>query len=155
MATTGGKRTGAGRPKKDTSLVVAHAKASLPALAKARLTERMLDKVIAMDITPLEVMLTTMKLAYDQGQIALNAREGEQDSDKREYLLRVAQAQMGAASGVAEKVAGYLHPKLQAVTLKGDEKNPLNLGVNLRNLSDNELKTMESIMAKVNADDKP
>lgn len=153
MATVGGARPGAGRPKKDTSLVVAQAKASLPVLAKARLSERLMDKVLAMDITPLEVMLNTMKLAYDQGQVALNAREHETDAEKREYMLRVAQVQMGTASQVAEKVAGYLHPKLQAVTLKGDEKNPLQLGVNLRNLSDSELSTMETIMAKVNADE--
>ena len=38
MAATGGKRPGAGRPKKSTSLVVAQAKASLPALAKVEIT---------------------------------------------------------------------------------------------------------------------
>jgi len=150
---TGGARRGAGRPKKSTSVVLVNAKAALAPLAKARLTERLMDKVMGMNITPLEVMLNTMKLAYDQGQLALNAREREVDNDKREYMLRIAQAQMGQASLVAEKVAGYLHPKLQAVTLKGDEKNPLEMGVNFRNLSDNDLKTMESIMSKVNGDD--
>lgn len=148
MATTGGARQGAGRPKKSTSLVLPQAKAALAPLAKARLTERLMDKVMAMEITPLEVMLNTMKLHYDSAQTALKAREMADGPDLQEAFLRSAKASMGESSAVAEKVAPYLHPKLQAVTLKGDDKHPLNLAGSFRGLSDAELMTMQSLMVK-------
>jgi len=120
--------------------------------ARAVLTKKLIDRVTEMEISPLEVMLHTMKLHYDQGQQALEMREGVEDADQRAHLMRLAQLEMGASSQVAEKVAPYLHPKLQTTTLKGDDKNPLNLVANLRNLSDSELTTMQLLMTKVNDD---
>jgi hypothetical protein len=38
---------------------------------------------------------------------------------------------MAEAVAVAEKVAPYLHPKLQATTIKGDADNPLQFAVSL------------------------
>lgn len=157
MATRGGARPGAGRKKQPGSDKPARVptktqvQPKAPALnmaAKKQLTERLIDKVLSMSITPLEVMLNTMKLHYDQGQTALGARETAEDVDMKEHLLRLAKAELNASSQVAEKVAPYLHSKLQAVTLKGDKDNPLDLGVNLRGLDDKELATMQQLMAK-------
>jgi hypothetical protein len=150
MATTGsgGARRGAGRPKKSTSVVLVNAKAALAPLAKARLTERLMDKVMGMNITPLEVMLNTMKLHYDSAQSALLAHEVADGVDQRRAFMREAKAEMNASSQVAEKVAPYLHPKLQAVTLKGDSDHPLNLSGSLRGLSDSELVIMEALLSK-------
>lgn len=159
MATVGGQRPGAGRPKKGekrppkkilvpVTKTKIHALATIPQSTKQRLTERLIDKVVKMEITPLEVMLNTMKLHYDSAQTALKAREEAEGNDMKEVLLRSAKAAMGESSAVAEKVAPYLHPKLQAVTLKGDEKHPLNLAGSFRGLSDTELATMQALMAK-------
>lgn len=161
---TGGARPGAGRPKKGekkpprkvlvpTTKTVLHAKATIPQSTKQKLTERLIDKVVKMEITPLEVMLNTMKLHYDSAQTALKARELADDVGMQETLLRTAKAAMGESSAVAEKVAPYLHPKLQAVTLKGDDKHPLNLAGGFRGLSDTELATMQTLMTKAAADE--
>ncbi len=143
MATKGGRRPGAGRPKKSTSAVLVQAKAVLAPLQKARLTERIMDKVMGMDITPLEVMLNAMKLRYDSAQGALAAYELAEDEDRKQAYMRFAKAEMEASSQVAEKVAPYLHAKLQSVTMKGDSENPLNVLGSLKGLSNSELSVME------------
>lgn len=159
MATNGGARPGAGRPKKGekrpskkvlvpTTKTVLHARATIPQSTKQKLTERLIDKVVSMKITPLEVMLTTMKLHYDSGQDALLAHELAEDREIKQSYLRTAKAEMNASSQVAEKVAPYLHPKLQAVTLKGDDKHPLNITGSLKGLSNEELAVMEELLKK-------
>lgn len=143
---SGGRQPGAGRPKK-----VGHTQPLAPAVntaAKRQITARLMDQVQKMQISPLEVMLNTMKLHYDQGQTALKEQEVAKDKDQRDFLMRVAKAEMNASSSVAEKVAPYIHAKLQAVTLKGDKENPLEFGVNLRGLTDAELAQMQVLMAK-------
>jgi hypothetical protein len=150
MGIKGGAREGAGRPKKKSpSAVIPNVKAAaLAPFAKARLTERLMDKVMAMDITPLEVMLNTMKLHYDSGTTALKARDLTENPVMKAEMLTEAKKCMNESSAVAEKVAPYLHPKLQAVTLKGDSDNPLNLAGSLRGLSDADLETMQALMIK-------
>jgi hypothetical protein len=159
MATTGGARTGAGRPKKGekrppkkvlvpVTQTKLHVRATIDQSTKQRLTERLIDKVVGMKVTPLEVMLNTMKLHYDSAQDALLARDVAEDRDVRESMLRHAKAEMNASSQVAEKVAPYLHPKLQSVVLKGDDQHPLNITGSLRGLSDKELLTMEELLKK-------
>ena len=159
MATVGGARSGAGRPKKGekkppkkvlvpVTQTKLHVKATIDQSTKQRLTERLIDRVVKMEITPLEVLLLTMKLHYDSAQTALKAREMADGPDLQEAFLRSAKVSMGESSAVAEKVAPYLHPKLQAVTLKGDDKHPLNLAGSFRGLSDAELMTMQSLMVK-------
>ena len=72
------------------------------------------DRAIAQaEITPLEVMLKTMAEIW-------NAAIAQEDPMER------AKGQMAAVS-VAKDVAPYLHPRLQATTLKGDKENPLQL----------------------------
>lgn len=152
MATTGGKRPGAGRPKKSTSLVLPQARAALAPLAKARLTERLMDKVMGMNVTPLEVMLNAMKLFYDGSQDALLAYEIADDKDLKANFMRAAKAEIVASVQIAEKVAPYLHPKLQTTTLKGDSDHPLNISGSLRGLSNSELATMEELLKKASAE---
>lgn len=163
MATTGGARPGAGRPKKGekrppkkvlvpTTKTVLHAKATIPQSTKQKLTERLIDKVVNMKVTPLEVMLATMKLHYDSAQDALLAHDVADDKDLRQNFMRAAKAEMNASSQVAEKVAPYLHPKLQTTTLKGDSDHPLNISGSLRGLSNAELATMEELLKKASAE---
>lgn len=156
---TGGARPGAGRPKKGESKpkkvlikrtkTVLHAKATISQSTKQALTERLIDKVVSMKVTPLEVMLMTMKLHFDSGQDALLAHDLTEDKDMRLALMRAAKIEMNASSSVAEKVAPYLHPKLQTTVLKGDSDHPLNISGSLRGLSSSELSTMEDLLAKV------
>lgn len=157
---TGGARPGAGRPKKGEqpkpkkvlvkrTKTVLHAKATIPQSTKQKLTERLIDKVVSMKVTPLEVMLMTMKLHFDAGQDALLAHDVCDDGDMRLALMRAAKIEMNASSQVAEKVAPYLHPKLQTTVLKGDSDHPLNISGSLRGLSGAELATMETLLEKV------
>lgn len=150
MATTGGKRPGAGRPKKPVAAPKAvHTRIkTATSQGKKELTERLMDTVLSLKVTPLEVTLQTMGLFYHTGQKLLDQMDKEEDADKKSYLLRMAQDQMIESSEQAMQLAPYLHPKLQAVTLKGDDKNPLALGVSLRGLTNAELLTMEMLLSK-------
>jgi hypothetical protein len=63
------------------------------------------------EVKPLDVLLQTMAKRWKDSQSAL-------DPDERAKLEQ-------EACAVAEKVAPYLHPKLQATTIKGDADAPL------------------------------
>lgn len=151
MATVGGKRPGAGRPKKPvTAPKAVHTRVKTATnQGKKELTERLMDTVLSLKVTPLEVTLQTMGLFYHNGQKLLEQMDDEKDADKRAHLLRLAQQQMVESSEQAMQLAPYLHPKLQAVTVKGDDKNPLSLGISLKSLSNAELLTMEMLLSKV------
>ena len=94
MTTRGGKRPGAGRPK---------GKPSQKTIARLKIAER----ATAEGITPLEVMLRTMRALWDQD---------------------TADAKLAACS-IAKEAAPYLHPRLSAIeqntTLKGDTLSEL------------------------------
>lgn len=70
------------------------------------------------EVKPLNVMMQALAERY-------KAADAIQDDPKAR-----AQA-MAEAVAVAEKVAPYLHPKLQATTIKGDADNPLSFAVSL------------------------
>jgi hypothetical protein len=94
MTTRGGKRPGAGRPK---------GKPSQKTIARLKIAEQ----ATAEGITPLDVMLRTMRALWDQ--------------DTAEAKL--------AACEIAKDAAPYIHPRLSAIeqntTLKGDTLSEL------------------------------
>jgi hypothetical protein len=94
MAARGGKRPGAGRPK---------GKPSQKTIARLKIAEH----ATAEGITPLDVMLQTMRALWDQ--------------DTAEAKL--------AACEIAKDAAPYIHPRLSAIeqntTLKGDTLSAL------------------------------
>ena len=94
MTTRGGKRPGAGRPK---------GKSSQKTIARLRIAEQ----ATAKGITPLDVMLQTMRALWDQ--------------DTADAKL--------AALQIAKEAAPYFHPRLSAIeqntTLKGDTLSEL------------------------------
>jgi hypothetical protein len=69
------------------------------------------------EVKPLDVLLQTMAERWKSSQAAIDPEERAQ--------LQV------EACAVAEKVAPYLHPKLQATTIKGDADNPLSFAMSL------------------------
>ena len=93
-----------------------------------------------------------MKLFYDGSQDALLAYEIADDKDLKANFMRAAKAEIVASVQIAEKVAPYLHPKLQTTTLKGDSDHPLNISGSLRGLSNSELATMEELLKKASAE---
>jgi hypothetical protein len=68
------------------------------------------DKALEEGVTPLEVMLTTMRGLW-----------AEANADPKRPLL----AKRMQAVVIAEKVAPYVHPKLAAVTAKHDVTDPV------------------------------
>ena len=68
------------------------------------------------EVKPLDVMLQTMAERWKAAQVA--------DGDDRTRL-------QNEACTVAEKVAPYLHARLQATTIKGDADQPLSFTVSL------------------------
>lgn len=95
--THGGARPGAGRKKGGKN-----------AITKARIArgERAIDEA---GITPLEVMLLSMKAAWEKAQDA-NTEEGERNR------------QLAIALGTAKDAAPYVHPKLQPVDGDGSSE---------------------------------
>jgi len=69
-------------------------------------------------VKPLNVMMETLAERWKLAQAI------QDDPEARAKALNEAVA-------VAEKVAPYLHPKLQATTIKGDADNPLSFAVSL------------------------
>ncbi len=73
----------------------------------ANVSTRNRNRLIAnAEVKPLQVLMDTMAARWHEAQACA-------DPDQRKALEL-------AACSVAEKVAPYLHPKLQATTLKGD-----------------------------------
>lgn len=76
------------------------------------LTTRIRNRALAQaEIKPLEVLMQTMTERWKESQLC-------GDKEERAKL-------QDAACVVAEKVAPYLHAKLQATTIKGDPEAPL------------------------------
>jgi len=69
------------------------------------------------ELNPLEVMMQTMTRRWAMSQCA-------GDPEERAKLEQ-------EACQVAEKVAPYLHARLQATTIKGDAENPLSFALSL------------------------
>jgi oligoribonuclease (3'-5' exoribonuclease) len=115
-----------------------------------KIVDAMAERIKDIDITPLEVLLGDMKFQYDETRTMLtdyNKMTKESDT-KAELRERIRKSSRMAAES-AEKVAPYLHTKLQAVTLKGDADNPINLTSSLKGLSTEDLATMEKLLKKV------
>jgi hypothetical protein len=87
----GGKRPGAGRKKGSVSKATVY-------------RQEMMARAAAEGISPLEVMMTAMRKAWDAG-----------DVDKA--VLHAVQA------------APYMHPKLAAVQHSGDAENPVTMAI--------------------------
>jgi hypothetical protein len=69
------------------------------------------------EVKPLQVMMDSLAESWKYAQ-AIEDPEARMKAQQ-------------AAVAVAEKVAPYLHPKLQATTLKGDPNAPLSFAVSL------------------------
>lgn len=131
MATNGGARPGAGRPKGAKNAVV-----SVPQSTRKTLQDAMVERLKDLDVTPLEVMMTDMKLQYDETRRLLANVETLPEKSKAEQELKAramaaVRTSSSAAAASAEKVAPYIHQKLQAVTLRGDKQNPLEIALGL------------------------
>ena len=86
--------------------------------ATAGIQGRVRDRALAQaEIKPLQVMLEAMGEAY----------KAAQELPKGDDRLKA----MQAAAAAADRVAPYLHPRLQATTVKGDAENPLSVILDL------------------------
>lgn len=90
-----------------------------------------MERVKHINVSPLEVMLVGMKFHFDEGQEAMKASQSTQDQEMAHNYKMTAKAELAASMSYAEKVAPYIHAKLQSVTLKGDKENPLEVALGL------------------------
>ena len=120
----GGKREGAGRPQG----------------AVTKRTREIADRALAEGKAPLEVMLDNMRHFQ---QVALDAEavlaglsveeiSGKDMSPEEQFKMLLAKAKNAAgfrqmAQECARDAAGYMHAKLAAVTIGGDENSPINI----------------------------
>jgi hypothetical protein len=120
------------------------------------MADRLIKKVVQMKVTPVEVMMLAMKIHYDQAKEALGFMEVNTDEDVRARLFGKAKMELADASHYAEKVAPYLHPKLQTVTVNEKTNHvPALTNANLKSLDESELTVMQVLMAKIAADHQP
>lgn len=73
--------------------------------------------IAAAKVQPLDVMLQTLADRWDAANNAKTPKGKERLQDK--------------ACAIAEKVAPYIHARLQATTIKGDPEKPLGFTLNL------------------------
>ena len=143
----------------DKIIPVSDGKEKLPVVdlnTKRIMADRLIKKVVEMRVTPVEVMMLAMKIHYDQAKEALGFMEVNTDEDVRARLFGKAKMELADASHYAEKVAPYLHPKLQTVTVNEKTNHvPALTSANLKSLDESEITVMEVLMAKIAADHKP
>jgi hypothetical protein len=86
---------------------------------KSSIPSRERNKLIQhSSVKPLTVMMEVLEERYKLAQAIQDDPEARQKA-------------MSEAIAVAKEVAPYLHPKLQATTIKGDADNPLQFSVSL------------------------
>lgn len=156
---TAGKKPKAGRKPGDFQRIVSGeqrlvpVKAQIAEQSRLELTQRLIDKIVAINLTPLEIILTTMKLHYDQAQKALGSHLSADDPDVKEQHMQRAKREFALSSHFAEKVAPYLHPRLATTVIKGDDRNPISIVSNLRSLSDEELMVAQKLVERTVIED--
>lgn len=101
----GGKRAGAGRK----------------AGAASKKTREIADKAAVAGITPLEVMMDTMREYHAK---AMAIAPGAAIEVNEEAITRL--GLLTEASKIARDAAPYMHPRLQAMELSGKDGAPLN-----------------------------
>jgi len=117
---SGGPRPGSGRKKGAVAVSVA-----IPPSARAAVTDALVERIKDIDLSPIEVMLRGMKYHYDESRVAMSTSDHD-----------TAKAELSASMAYAKEVAPYIHPRLQATTLKGDKENPLELALGLASIDD-------------------
>jgi hypothetical protein len=99
--------------------------------ARKRVQERLVAKADEIKLSPLEVMLETMKMFYDDAQAELRLSEAAFGTDVGiAHRVRAKSEAMNAVA-VAEKCAPYIHSKLQSTIIRGDTKNPVEVALGL------------------------
>ena len=123
---SGGVRPNAGRKAGTTAVA-----APVTPTVRRQVVDVLMERVKHINVSPLEVMLVGMKFHFDEGQEAMKASQSTDDKEMAQDFKRTAKAELAASMSYAEKVAPYIHAKLQSVTLKGDKENPLELTLGL------------------------
>jgi hypothetical protein len=125
----GGPRPNSGRP---VGVKSGQGKSTaITPTARRQVTDALVEKVKDINLSPLEVMLVGMKTHYDDAKQAMAQIEDVTAPDAIEDLKRLAKAELAASMTYAKEVAPYIHSKQQAVTLKGDKENPLEIALGL------------------------
>jgi hypothetical protein len=127
---------GGARPGSGAKLGQKFPKVVLPPTSKREVTDVLMARVKDINVSPLEVMLVGMKLHYDEAKTALALADSLKDGDTKDLQKRVAKIELAESMSYAEKVAPYIHAKLQTTTIKGDKDNPLEVALGLSSLDE-------------------
>lgn len=88
----------------------------------------MRDRAIARaEVKPLEVMLAVLASRWREALSLEASLAGIEDAEQAQAARTQLLLAQSAAFSAAERVAPYVHAKLAAMTIKGDETNPLTL----------------------------
>jgi hypothetical protein len=101
---------------------------------RGRPSQEVLDKLSEDGVSPVEVMVLSMRRLYKEYDECLEQSEFSRSDATRESIMRYGKDCLREACEIAKNVAPYFHPRLQSVTVSGDDENPL--AVELTNAND-------------------
>lgn len=95
---------------------------------KAETSKELLDKLSENGVSPIEVMINSMRNLYSQYEECLEQGELTNHENTKESIMRYGKDCLRQACEIAKDVAPYFHPRLQAITHAGDEdKAPIQM----------------------------
>ena len=132
----GGAREGAGRPRRQTTLV-----------SRRRADQYARDG----KVLPVDVMMGTMRALWDEATLHPADAKGRRKARKPHELVH---STMKEANEIAKDVAPYMHPKLSSTEVGGPNGGPMELLVkramtSLQGLEDGEFEQLMATMKKL------
>lgn len=100
----------------------------------AKISQETLDRLAAGGVSPVEVMVSSMRTLMSRAQICHELAEIATSDNERDRYMREAAECADKACEIAKDVAPYFHPRLASIEHKGDEDNPI--GVELSSVDE-------------------
>lgn len=90
-------------------------------------SQEVLDKLAEDGVSPVEVMVLSMRRLYREYDDCVEQGEFSRSDRDKESIMRYGKDCLREACEIAKNVAPYFHPRLQSVTVSGDDENPLTI----------------------------
>jgi hypothetical protein len=91
---------------------------------KTKTSKEIIDRLTEGGVSPVEVMVITMRRLYKDYDELMGEAEMCRNDDQKMSYLKQAGACMVEACEIAKNVAPYFHPRLQSVVVGGDDGAP-------------------------------
>jgi hypothetical protein len=90
-------------------------------------SQEVLDQLSEDGVSPVEVMVLSMRRLYREYDDCVEQGEFSRSDRDKESIMRYGKDCLREACEIAKNVAPYFHPRLQSVTVSGDDENPLTI----------------------------